>query len=205
MLGDKCITCFIVMERVQMTLHTYLARHPDLKLPKKLTIIWELIKILRFLKKTEFSHSDIKSDNILCNENGEALRLADFGLACSWANRYGKDSVRDGGNTKLQVWTSSKYHVSARNGTAKSDASVDQFSTSFLIMLILLGRTHKVFQLAILTKTVTLMNHFTSKLDQHIRPIVKHLKKCIEVDGAQLDLEALEGAVGSAKKGADTF
>ena len=59
-LCDNFVTCSIVMERVPMTLHKFLALHPNLKLPHKLAIISGLIKLLRFLKRMEFSHSDIK-------------------------------------------------------------------------------------------------------------------------------------------------
>ena len=195
------VTCSIVMERVSMTLLNFLGLQSQLKLQKKLSIVSGLIKILRFLKRMEFSHSDIKADNILCNEKGDNLRLADFGLACAWESRYGKDSVRDGSNLKLVPWSSSRYYVSSRNGTAKSNASVDQFSMTMLIIQVLLGRSHAVFHVATKFKRLALdLKSLPSKEDQQILPILLELVNCLEVDGAELDLHLLERAVATVRK-----
>jgi serine/threonine protein kinase len=194
------------MEHVPMTLHKFLALHPQLKLPAKLSIISGLIKILRFLKRMEFSHSDIKADNILCNEKGDGLRLTDFGHACAWEARYGKDSVRDGSNQKLAPWSSSRYHISSRNGTTKSNASVDQFSVTMLIIQVLMGRSHAVFQTAAKFKRLSLdLKSLPSKEDQYIVPILQELRLCLEVEGAQLELHTLERVVASVRKGADNL
>jgi heme/copper-type cytochrome/quinol oxidase subunit 4 len=63
-LCDNFVTCSIVMERVPMTLHKFLALNPNLKLSHKLAVISELINLLLFLKLKEFSHSDIKVRSI---------------------------------------------------------------------------------------------------------------------------------------------
>ena len=203
---DNFVTCSILMEQVPTTLHKFLALHASLKLPQKLAIISGLIKILRFLKRMEFSHSDIKADNILCNVKGDALRLTDFGHACAWEAHYGKDSVRDGSNLKLVPWSSSRYHISSRNGTAKSDASVDQFSVTMLIIQVLMGRSHAVFQTAAKFKRLSLdLKSLPSKEDQLVVPILQEVRICLELEGAQLDLHALERVVASVRKGADNF
>ena len=100
---------------------------------------------------------------------------------------------------------SSKYHISAKNGSPQSDASVDQFSMSMLIIYVLMGRPHTVFRIASSYKRVLLdLKSLPSKVDQHVRPILEELKECVEVE-AQLDFHALERVIGSAKKGADKY
>jgi hypothetical protein len=76
---------------------------------------------------------------------------------------------------------------------------------SMLIIYVLMGRAHTVFNIATKYKRVMLdLKSLPSKADQHVRPILAELKQCVEVE-AELDFHTLERVVGSAKKGADNL
>ena len=92
--------------------------------------------------------------------------------------------------------------VRSRNGTAKSNASVDQFSMTMLMIQVLLARSHAVFHVATKFKRLALrcLKFLPSKEDQQILPILLELVNCLEVDGAELDLHLLERAVATVRK-----
>ena len=150
------VKCYIMMKREKCTLGSYLKKEKVIPLLKALEITLGLLRIARALRKMEFSHSDIKLDNILCSVSGTRLCLTDLGQASSWAIRHGEDVMADGFHSGHTAPWRARYHqCSTKNNTREADETVDQFSVALLILQITLGRTHPIAQTAVITKTVS--------------------------------------------------
>ena len=178
--GDR-VTCYLVMERVDMTLGGYLKQQAMglLEMQKCLEVTSELLDIARFLGDLELCHSDIKvclpsvnlsvishysliaiyrfqTDNIVCSKYGTRLRLIDWGQSCSWKKRQGCDVVRDGSKSKPQ-WDARYHQVSCKNNTPDADASVDQYSIAIVMVQVLLGRAHPLYKHAVTQRKVRMI------------------------------------------------
>lgn len=152
---EKMVQCYIMMKRETWTLGSYLKVKKSIPLLKALEITLGLVRITRALRKMEFSHSDIKLNNIMCSMSGTRLCLTDLGQATSWATRHGRDVMADGFHTvRTAPWRARYHQCSTKNNTARADETVDQFSVALLILQITLGRTHPIAQAAITTKKV---------------------------------------------------
>jgi serine/threonine protein kinase len=152
---EKIVRCLIMMKREKCTLNSYLKQARTIPLLKALEIALGLLRIARALRRMEFSHSDIKLDNILCSVTGTDLCLTDLGQASSWASRYGSDVMVDGFHTERTVpWRARYPHCSTKNNTCMADETVDQFSVALLILQLTLGKTHPIAQVAVSTKKV---------------------------------------------------
>ena len=154
--NEKMVRCLIMMKREKCTLSSYLKQARAIPLLKALEIALGLLRIARALRRMEFSHSDIKLDNILCSVTGTDLCLTDLGQASSWTSRHGRDVMVDGFHTGARTvpWRARYPHCSTKNNTCMADETVDQFSVALLILQITLGKTHPIAEVAVSSKKV---------------------------------------------------
>jgi hypothetical protein len=89
----------------------------------------------------------------MCHDDGTLLRLTDFGQACAWGSRKGKDVVQDGYHKRAQ-FNRTYFHCSTKNNTDQADASVDQYSLALVMIQVLLGSNHKLYVHATRSKKV---------------------------------------------------
>ncbi len=154
--AEETVKCYIMMKHEKCTLSSYFKKERVIPLVKALEITLGLLRIARALRLMEFSHSDIKLNNILCSTSGTRLCLTDLGQASSWGIRHGKDVMADGFHTgRTAPWRARYHQCSTKNNTLAADETVDQFSIALLILQITLGRTHPMVQSAVNTKKVT--------------------------------------------------
>jgi hypothetical protein len=177
-IGDV-VTCYLVMERVDMTLGDYLKQQDMgmMGMQKCLQVTSELLDIARFMGDLELCHADVKvcipnvvnlsvilcsniscfqTDNIVCTKQCTRLRLIDWGQSCSWKNRRGGDVVRDGSKLKPQ-WDPRYHQLSCKNNTPDADASVDQYSIAIIMVQVMLGRAHPLYKHAVTQKKVRMI------------------------------------------------
>ena len=101
------MSLFIIMKRYDSNLRNYLDQNPT-SWRSALKILTQILEGLVHLSRFQVAHRDLKTDNILVNEEAEEVVLSDFG--CCWSSpAYGfkcpfpTEDVDKGGNAALMA------------------------------------------------------------------------------------------------------
>jgi serine/threonine protein kinase len=72
---------YIILEQMYCNLFQFLVGTPNLQLDQKIEIILEIAQCIDCLHQQNIIHLDVKSSNILMNEDGSIIKIADFGIS----------------------------------------------------------------------------------------------------------------------------
>jgi serine/threonine protein kinase len=89
--SDRVLTChgysededflYVILEQMHYNLSHYLQSNPDLGLKRKIEIILEVARCIDFLHQRMIVHLDLKSQNILLNQDGSVIKISDFQIS----------------------------------------------------------------------------------------------------------------------------
>jgi serine/threonine protein kinase len=89
--SDRVLTChgysedddflYVILEQMHCNLFQYLQNNPELELKRKIKIILEVARCIDILHQQKIVHLDVKSPNILMNQDGSIIKISDFGIS----------------------------------------------------------------------------------------------------------------------------
>jgi serine/threonine protein kinase len=195
------VTCCIVMEKSAMTLEEYMAQ-ANYSVAEGAKMCMSLVKVAEFTaNKMGFVHGDLHSGNILCDANGEHLKICDFGLAQAYGGD--KDTVPAPPTNSVEDHrrNTEAWHISKRHRTRQADGACDHYSLGVMMLKLLCGNSNPVpfyfisydvflhpfppggYMLPDGTKDF--LTETEEKIQQVVAPVLSLLKTCL-VDGKVL-------------------
>jgi eukaryotic-like serine/threonine-protein kinase len=129
--GEDDGVVFLAMELVEgSTLRDVVARQAPLTTRAALTLLVPVVEALATAHGAGLVHRDVKPENVLISERGNAVKVTDFGLA----RLEGNPNV-----TSEMLWGTAAYLAPEQVEVGSSDARTDVYAVALLLFELLTG------------------------------------------------------------------
>ncbi|PRP78039.1 hypothetical protein PROFUN_13769 [Planoprotostelium fungivorum] len=131
-LGPKNI--FLYLEYMPQTLYTFVRSHSEQsrRLPNDVitSICTQLLDAITYLHSLGHIHRDLKSKNVLMNQDATTLKLCDLGSCSNGPDSLQEDELRTLGTTR---WSAPELIACNMNGHHDYDPSIDVWSFGMVL------------------------------------------------------------------------